>query len=76
MVGKEGLARAGRAEDKFVPVRDGAVLHRQVGNVQMDRLSGQAVHHTDAERRERILIGGFPDEQAQGLLDKGVETFL
>ncbi len=76
VVGKEGLARAGRAEDKFVPVRDGAVLHRQVGDVQMDRFSGQAVHHADAERGKGVLVGGFPDEQAQGLLDKGVETLL
>ncbi len=52
------------------------VLHRQVGNIQMDGFSGQAVHHADAERRERILVGGLPDEQAQGLLDKGVETLL
>ena len=42
----------------------------------MDRLSGQTVHHADAERRKRILVGRFPDEQAQGLLDEGVETFL
>ena len=42
----------------------------------MDRLSGQTVHHADAERRERILVGSFPDEQAQGLLDEGVEAFL
>ena len=42
----------------------------------MDRLSGQTVHHADAERRERILVGRFPDEQAQGLLDEGVEAFL
>ena len=42
----------------------------------MDGFSSQAVHHTDAERRERVLVGGFPDEQAQGLLDKGVETLL
>lgn len=42
----------------------------------MDRLSGQTVHHADAERRERILVGRFPDEQTQGLLDEGVEAFL
>ena len=42
----------------------------------MDGFSGQAVHHTDAKRGERVLVGGFPDEQAQGLLDKGVETLL
>ena len=42
----------------------------------MDGLSGQTVHHTNPERRERIPVGRFPDEQAQGLLDEGVETFL
>ena len=42
----------------------------------MDRLSCQTVHHADAERRERILVGRFSDEQAQGLLDEGVETLL
>ena len=76
VVGEKRFPAARRAEDEFVPVGDCAVLHRQVGNIQMDGFSGQAVHHADAKRRERILIGGFPDEQAQGLFDKGVETLL
>ena len=42
----------------------------------MDGLSRQPVHHADAERRERVLVGSFPDEQAQRLLNKGVETLL
>ena len=42
----------------------------------MDGLPGQAVHHADAERGKGVLVGGFPDEQAQGLFDKGVETLL
>ena len=42
----------------------------------MDGFSGQTVHHADAERGKRVLVGGFPHEQAQGLFDKGVETLL
>ena len=76
VVGEKRFPAARRSEDEFVPVGDCAVLHRQVGNIQMDGFSGQAVHHADAKRRERVLVGGFPDEQAQGLLDKGVETLL
>lgn len=41
-----------KVRDEFVTVGDGAVLHGQVGNVQMDGFSGQAVHHADAERGE------------------------
>ena len=52
VVGKERLAAARRTKDKFIPVRNRAVLHRQVGNIQMDRFSGQAVHHADTERGE------------------------
>ena len=53
-----------------------AVLHGQIGNIQMDGLSGQPVNHADAERGKRILVRGLTDEQTQGLLDEGVETFL
>lgn len=76
VVGEKRLPAAGRPEDELVAVGDRSVLHGQVGDVQMHGLSGQAVHHTDAEGRERVPVGSLPDEQAQGLLDEGVETLL
>ena len=51
VVGEERLARTGGSEYKFIPIRDCTVLHRQVGNTQMDWLARQPVHHADAERR-------------------------
>ena len=76
VVGEEGLAAAGRTEYELVAVGYRAVPHRQVGDVQVDRLPGQPVHHADAEGRERVPAGCLPDEQAQGLLDEGVEALL
>ena len=52
MVGEEGLSTARRTEDELVAVGDDTTLHRQIRNIQMDRLARQAVHHTHTERRE------------------------
>lgn len=64
MIGEEGFSTARRTEDELVAVGDDASLHRQIRNIQMDRLACQAVHHTHAERRERILSCGLLNEEA------------
>lgn len=52
MVGEEGFSTARRTEDELVAVGDDTTFHRQIRNIQMDRLARQAVHHTHTERRE------------------------
>ncbi len=64
VVGEERFARTGRTEDKFVAVGYHAGLHRQVGNIQMDRFPCQAVNHAHTERGKRVLAGGLLHEQA------------
>ena len=64
MVGEEGFSTARRTEDELVAVGDDTTFHRQIRNIQMDRLARQAVHHTHTERRERILSCGLLDEEA------------
>ena len=44
--------QARRSEDKFIPIRDDAALHRKVRDVQMERYARQAVGHLDSEGRE------------------------
>ena len=34
-------------------------LHRQVGDVKVQRFSSEPVHHLDAEGRERAAVVGF-----------------
>ena len=51
MVREERLARTRRTQDELVAVRGDAFLHRQIGDVEMNRLAA-AVSHLDAERRE------------------------
>ena len=76
MVRQITLARARRAEDKFIPIRDDAALHRKVRDVQMERYARQAVGHLDSEGRERRAVVGLLVEKAEGLIEKGVETLL
>ena len=52
MVGEKGLSTARRTEDELVAVGDDATLHRQIRNIQMDRLARQAVPY--AYRTERV----------------------
>lgn len=63
MVGEEGLSTARRSEDELVTVGDDTTLHRQIRNIQMDRLARQAVHHTHTERRRLILSCGLLNEE-------------
>ena len=51
MVGEEGLSTARRTEDELVAVGDDTTFHRQIRNIQVDRLARQAVHHTHTEWR-------------------------
>ena len=76
MVRQITLARARRPEDKFIPIRDDAALHRKVRDVQMERYARQAVGHLDSEGRERRAVVGLLVEKAEGLIEKGVETLL
>ena len=76
MVRQITLARARRSEDKFIPIRDDAALHRKVRDVQMEGYARQAVGHLDSEGRERRAVVGLPVEKAEGLIEEGVETLL
>ncbi|CQB89664.1 Uncharacterised protein [Chlamydia trachomatis] len=49
MVGEKRLTAARGSQDELVTVRDDAFLHRQVGDVKVNRLAA-AVCHLDAER--------------------------
>ena len=49
VVSEERLSRTRRTQNELVAVRDNALLHRQVGDVEMNGLAA-AVSHLDAER--------------------------
>ena len=49
VVGEERLSRTRRPQDELVAVRGDALLHRQVGDVEMNRLAA-AVSHLNPER--------------------------
>ena len=51
-------------------------FHRQVGDVKVQRLSREPVHHLDAEGRERAAVVGFLREEAHRLFGEGVERLL
>lgn len=72
MVCEERFSRTRWPQNKFVAVRDNPTFHWQIRYIQMDRLSGQAVSHFNAERRGRIMVVGFFREEAQCRLNKSV----
>lgn len=76
MVSEERFTTSRWTKYKLVPVRNDTTLHRQVGNIQMDRFSCKPVSHLDTERRGRIVVVGFFREEAQCRLNKSVKTFL
>ena len=76
MVHEEGLSRPRRPQDELVAVRDHALLHRQVADVQMKRSARHPVCHLDAERRERVLVVRLFGEETKGLRDERVEALL
>ena len=75
VVGEKRLSRARWSQDKLVAVGDDTFLHRQVGNIQMNRLA-TAVCHLDTKWRERILVVGLLVEEADRLFDECVERFF
>ena len=76
VVHEKRLAAARRTQYELVAVGGDAPLHRQVGNVKVQRFSREPVHHLDAEGRERAAVVGFLREEAHRLFDKGVETLF
>ena len=76
VVHEKGFSRTAWPQHEFVSVRDDSLFHRQVGNIQMQRLSRQPVHHLDTEGRRRVPVVRFLGEEADRLLDERVETFL
>ena len=76
VVHEKRLAAARRTQHELVAVGRDAPLHRQVGDVKVQRFSSEPVHHLDAEGRERAAVVGFLREEAYRLLDEGVETLF
>ena len=76
MVHEERLPAAARSQHELVAVGDDAALHRQVGDVDVQRLAADAVRHADAESRGRVPVVGLPDEEAGCLFDERVERFF
>ncbi len=76
MVCEERLAATRRAENELVAVGGYAALHRLVGNIQMDRLTREAIHHLYAEWRQAAAVVGFGSEKAHGRLDERIERFF
>ena len=76
MIHEERLAASRRTEHELVAVGCHAFSHRQVRDVNVQRLATDAVCHLDSERRGRIHIVGFLREEAGCLFDEGMETLL
>ena len=76
MIHEKGLAASGRSEDELVAVGRHTPLHRQVADVDMERLACQPVHHLQPERRNGVPVVGFPGEKAHRLLYECVEALL
>ena len=76
MVHKERFPATTRPQDELVAIGNHPLLHRQVRNIQMQRSARHPIHHLDTEGRERTLVIRFFREEAQGLRDECVETFL
>ena len=52
VIGEERLAATRRAKYEFVAVCGYAALHRLVGNIQVDRLTREAINHLYTEWRQ------------------------
>ena len=76
VVGEEGLSRPARPKYELVAVGRDALLHGQVGYVDVQRSPAHPVRHLDAERGKRTLVVGFLHEQAESLPQERVEAFL
>ena len=76
VVHEERLPTSRWSENELVAVGCHAFSHRQVGDVNVQRLATDAVCHLDSERRGRIHIVGFLREEAGCLFDEGMETLL
>ena len=76
VVGEERLPRTARPKYELVAVGRDALLHGQVGYVDMQRATAHPVRHFDAEGRKRTLVVRFFHEQAESLPQERVETFL
>ena len=76
VVHEERLSASRWSEHELVAVGCHAFSHRQVRDVNVQRLATDAVCHLDSERRERIHIVGFLREEAGCLFDEGMETLL
>ena len=76
VVHEEGLPASRGSEHELVAVGCHAFSHRQVRDVNVQRLATDAVCHLDSERRGRIHIVVFLREEAGCLLNEGMETLL
>ena len=76
VVHEEGLAASRRAQYELVSVRRHAPLHRQVGDVDVQRLTAYPVRHADAEGGGRVLVVGLAGKEAHRLPDERVERFF
>ena len=76
VIHEERLSASRGSEYELVAIGCYAFPHRQVGDVNVQRLAADAVCHLDAERWGRINIVGFLREEAYRLLDEGMETLL
>ena len=76
MVHEERLAAAARSQHELVAVGRDAAFHRKVGNVDVQRLSRQTVHHLYAERRKRAAVVGLFRKEAYRLFGEGVEALF
>ena len=76
MIHEERLAASRGSEHELVAVGCHAFSHRQVRDVNVQRLATDTVCHLDSERRGRIHIVGFLREEAGFLFDEGMETLL
>ena len=76
MVHEERFPATTRPKYELVAIGNHALLHWQVRNIQMQWSARHPIHHLDTEGRERTLVIRFFREEAQGLRDERVETFL
>ena len=76
MVGEERLAATRRTEYELVAVGGYAALHWLVGNIQVDRLTREAIHHFYTEWRQAAAVVCFGSEEADGWFNESIKTFL
>ena len=76
VVHEETLSAARRPKHELVSIRRDTLLHRQITNVDVQRLPRQPVHHLDAKGRERRSVVGLFRKQAHRRLDERIERFF